>query len=104
MIDKNGREIKSGDVVIVEGAYFDRHNGRYVVTHSPGDEHWSGKDHCMVKIKRNGKVSTGKYRHCFWPIMNTINNRDKKIEAKEWNREHATIEVVGFMGIPYDEL
>ena len=99
MLDKNGNKIKTGDVVIVDGAYVNRHNGRYVVTHSPGDKGWSGGYHCMHKVKMNGTPCKAKYSLCFWPIMQTMNNRDEKIKAKKWDAEHATIEVVGHMDV-----
>ena len=42
MLDKNGVEIKTGDIVEISGAYFKNDNGLYFVTHSPGDPTWSG--------------------------------------------------------------
>lgn len=104
MMDKNGKEIVTGDVVLVEGAYFQRHNGRYVVTHSPGDKSWSGTDYCMHKIGMNGKPLKGKYKTCFWPICNFTNNREEKLKAKAWNVEHATIEIIGHMEVPEELL
>lgn len=43
MLDKNGVEIKTGDIVEISGAYFKNDNGLYFVTHSPGDPTWSGR-------------------------------------------------------------
>ena len=94
MLDKNGIEIKTGDVVKIEGAYFKNDNGFWFVEHSAGDADWCGSDHGLVKISKSGKISTAKRNLCFWPIMITTNSYEKRVEAKAWNQEHATIEVV----------
>lgn len=93
MLDKNGIEIKTGDVVEITGAYFKNDNGLYYVERSAGDPTWCGKDHSLRKISKTGKISTAKYNICFWPIMITTNSWEKRIAAKAWNEEHATIEV-----------
>ena len=69
MLDKNGIEIKTGDIVEITGAYFKNDNGLYYVEHS---------------AKRN---------ICFWPIGIFTNSYETRITAKAWNKEHATIEV-----------
>ena len=92
MKDKNGVEIKTGMIVEISGAYFKNDNGLYYVEHSPGDPGWCGKDHCLKKISKAGKISTAKYNICFWPIMVTVNG-PKYYDAKRWNEEHAIIEV-----------
>ena len=92
MTDKNGIEIKTGMIVEISGAYFKNDNGLYYVEHSPGDPGWCGKDHCLKKISKAGKISKAKYSLCFWPIMVTVNG-PKYYDAKAWNAEHATIEV-----------
>lgn len=92
MKDKNGVEIKTGMIVEISGAYFKSDNGLYYVEHSPGDPGWCGKDHCLKKISKAGKVSKAKYNICFWPIMVTVSG-PKYYEAKRWNAENATIEV-----------
>lgn len=93
MTDKNNIEIKTGDIVEITGAFFKTDNGLYFVTASPGDPSWSGRDHCLKKISRKGKISTAKYNSCFWPIGVFINDRAKAAEARRWNKEHAQIEV-----------
>ncbi len=93
MTDKNGIEIKTGDVVEVTGAYFKNDNGLYFVQHSPGDPNWCGKDHCLCRIKRTGELSTAKNNLCFWPVAVFVSSRAKAAEANAWNREHAEIEV-----------
>lgn len=93
MFDKNGIEIKTGNIVEVSGAFFKNDNGLYFVEHSPGDPGWSGRDHCLKKISKSGKISTAKKNICFWPISVFVSSRAKSAEAKSWNAEHATIEV-----------
>ena len=94
MLDKNGKEIRTGDVVRISGAYFKNDNGTYFVTSSPGDPTWCGRDHSMTKICRNGRISTAKYNICFWPIGAFVTDRAKRAAANVHNREHATIEVI----------
>ena len=96
MTDKNNRTMKTGDVVEITGAYFKNDNGLYFVEHTPGDPNWSGRDHCLRRIKRNGELSTAKDNICFWPISAFVNSRDKRAAANEWNREHAEIEIKTF--------
>ena len=96
MNDKNNRTMKTGDVVEITGAYFKNDNGLYFVEHTPGDPNWSGRDHCLRRIKRNGELSTAKDNICFWPISAYVNSRDKRAAANQWNREHAEIEIKRF--------
>ena len=96
MTDKNNRTMKTGDVVEITGAYFKNDNGLYFVEHTPGDPNWSGRDHCLRRIKRNGELSTAKDNICFWPIHTFVNSRDKRAAANQWNREHAKIEIKTF--------
>jgi hypothetical protein len=96
MNDKNNRPMKTGDVVEITGAYFKNDNGLYFVEHTPGDPNWSGRDHCLRRIKRNGELSTAKDNICSWPISAFVNSRDKRAAANEWNREHAEIEIKTF--------
>lgn len=93
MLDKNGVEIKTGQVVKITGAYFKNDNGLYFVTRSPGDPGWCGSDHSLTKISKAGKISKAKYNLCFWPIISTVSDRFKSAEARAWNKEHAQIEV-----------
>lgn len=96
MTDKNNRTMKTGDVVEITGAYFKNDNGLYFVEHTPGDPNWSGRDHCLRRIKRNGELSTAKDNLCFWPIHAFVNSRDKRAAANQWNQEHAEIEIKTF--------
>lgn len=94
MLDKNGVEIKTGDVVRITGAYFRNDNGLWYVDNSPGDPTWSGNDYSLGRLQKNGKLSTARHNICFWPIMVCVNDRYKAAEAREWNNAHAEIEVV----------
>ena len=96
MTDKNNRTMKTGDVVEITGAYFKNDNGLYFVEHTPGDPNWSGRDHCLRRIKRNGELSTAKDNLCFWPISAYVNSLDKRAAANQWNQEHAEIEIKAF--------
>ena len=96
MTDKNNRHMKTGDVVEITGAYFKNDNGLYFVEHTPGDPDWSGRDHCLRRIKRNGELSTAKDNICFWPISAFVNSRDKRAAANQWNQAHAEIEIKTF--------
>jgi hypothetical protein len=94
MIDKNGIEMKTGDIVKVEGAYFKNDNGYYFILHTPGDPSWLGNDHCLQKIGKRGKLSMTKYNLAFWPLASFCSDRMKNIESDIHNREHTTIEVI----------
>ena len=94
MIDINGREIRTGDIVKISDAYFKNDNGIYFVTNSPGDTGWSGRDYCLKKLCKNGKMSNTKHNIGFWPISIFVSNREKRIEGNRWNKENAKIEII----------
>lgn len=94
MIDRIGVELKTGDTVKIEGAFFKNDNGYYYVESSPGDPTWSGSDYGLRKIRRNGMISTAKHSVAFWPLKAFTSNRAKNIEARIHNEHHATIEIV----------
>ena len=94
MTDKNGIEMKTGMTVRITGAYFKNDNGLYFVDNSPGDPTWCGSDYSLKKIRRNGQLSTAKGSVCFWPICYFCSDQAKNAAAREWNAEHAQIEVV----------
>lgn len=93
MLDKNGVEIKTGQIVEITGAYFKNDNGLYFVTRSPGDPGWCGSDYSLTKISKTGKISKAKYNLCFWPISVFVSDHFKAAEARTWNKEHAQIEI-----------
>lgn len=94
MRDKNGTEIRKGDIVEVSGGFFKSDNGRFVVRHVPGDPDWFGRDCSLRRLNKNGTESKAKGRTAFWPIFVTVNG-PKRWEAKEHNEKFATVEVVG---------
>lgn len=95
MTDKNGKQIKTGDIVKIEGGYFKADNGTFLVEKSPGDPNWLGSDYCLKKCNKKGIESESKYSTAFWPIFVTVSSREKTIAARQHNKEHATIEVIG---------
>lgn len=99
MLDKNGVEIRTGDVVRISGAFFKNDNGLYYVENSPGDPSWSGGDHSLRKISKAGKISVAKHNICFWPIFVCVSDRAKSAEARAWNKAHAEIEVVAIQNM-----
>lgn len=100
-MDKNGKKIKTGDIVRIEGGYFKADNGIFVVKHSPGDPSWNGSDYCLTKCNKKGVESGTKYATAFWPIMITTNSYQKRVEARAHNKEYATIEIIGSVKV-YD--
>ena len=94
MNDINGVEMKTGDIVRIANAYFKNDNGVYFIAHTPEDASWCGSDYSLRKMCNNGKISTAKYSLAFWPLSAFTSNRLKNAECHEWNKEHATIEVI----------
>lgn len=94
MVDKNGRQIQTGDVVLVSGGYFKSDNGLFAVIHAPGDPGWYGESCCLNKLCRSGKLSEGKYATAFWPIAVNAGSWRTKMDAKSWNAANAEILVV----------
>lgn len=94
MVDKNGRKIQTGDVVLVSGGYFKSDNGLFAVIHAPGDPDWYGESCCLNKLCKSGKLSEGKYATAFWPIAVNAGSWCTKMDAKSWNAANAEILVV----------
>lgn len=94
MVDKNGRQIQTGDVVLVSGGYFKSDNGLFAVIHAPGEPYWYGERCRLNRLCKSGKLSEGKYATAFWPIMVIAPGWRKGRDAKTWNAANAEILVV----------
>lgn len=95
MKDKNNVQVKAGDIVRIEGAFFKNDNGLYYVEQDGTNKAYCGGDNLtLYKICKNGKLSTTKHNICFFPIHSTVSDYVKTAQANAWNKEHATIEVV----------
>jgi hypothetical protein len=94
MTDKNGTELRTGDVVLVSGAYFANDNGLFFVEKSPGDPVWSGDDYLLRRITKKGEPSKGRKSISFYPIQIFTNSHEIRRKANAWNSEHVTIEVL----------
>lgn len=94
MKDQNNVEIRTGDVVRIDGAYFKHNNGLFVVTNCPGDPSWSGRDVCYKRICKNGEMSISRDSTGFWPMSYFCSDAKKNRAAREHDKEHATITIV----------
>ena len=94
LTDKNGREMKTGDIVKIENAFFKNDNGYYFIDRTPGDRSWTGSDYSLKKISKSGKISTAARNIAFWPLWACTNNHDKNAAAREHNKQFATIEII----------
>lgn len=94
MTDKNNIEMRTGDIVKIENAYFKNDNGYYFIDATPGDPSWSGHDYSLKKIGKRGKISTASHNIAFWPLWACCSDRSKNAAAKQHNDQFATIEVV----------
>ena len=93
MLDMNGIEIRTGQIVEISGAFFQNDNGYYFVECAPGDPDWCGKYYSLKKVTKKGKISTAKRNLCSWPIGIYVSDPWKRMSAKEWNEKNAKIEV-----------
>lgn len=94
LTDKNNREMKTGDIVKIENAYFKNDNGYYYIAHTPGDITWCGSDYSLKKINKSGKISTAARSIAFWPLKAFCNDKLKNAAANEHNKQYATIEII----------
>jgi hypothetical protein len=97
--DKNGIDLRTGQIVKIEGGFFKRDNGLFVIKHSPNDPQWGGNDYCIYKCNKKGIESKSKYATAFYPLMVTVNSREQYLLAKEHNKINVTIEVVGEVNV-----
>ena len=95
LLDKNGVEIRTGDIVRVTGSYVKSDNRVYFVDCSPGDPCWTGIDYSLLALNsKTGELSQAKYRYAFWPLQTFCDSAKLRREAEAWNRDHAQIEVI----------
>lgn len=107
MLDKNGKEMGTGDIVMITGSYFAIDNGKWLIARSPGDDGWNYEDYKIRKITPRGKLSTSRYHVNYWPIRRNGRNSFERLSnscerrlAMIYNRKHAMIEVIGHMEAP----
>lgn len=94
MLDKNGIEMITGNIVEIKNALFKNDNGIYFIANSPGDASWCGSDYGLTKMCKNGKLSTSDRNIAFWPLISFTNNRQKNADSKVHNAINATIEII----------
>ena len=96
MNDKNGKELRCGDIVLISNAYFKNDNGYWFVEQDGHNKAYSsGPDSLTLqKVGKTGKVSTCKGHIAFWPLISFCSDYQKNVAARAWNLEHATIEKV----------
>lgn len=95
MTDKNGKTIRTGDVVRVSGGYFKNSNGLFYVSRgqdAPGCENY--KDIWLHKISKKGEISESGAASQSWPLTSYCSDSRKNREAAEHNRQNARIELV----------
>lgn len=97
MLDKNGVTIKAGDIVCVEGGYFKTDNGLFFVEQDGTNPSYLADDTqiTLKRICKNGRLSTAKNATAFFPLKSFCSDYMLRRMAREWNEDHATIEVVG---------
>ncbi len=94
MTDRNNVEIRTGDIVYVEGTYFQDDTGVFLVTRSPGDPCWVGDSYSLNRLVGKGKISTAANSVSSWPVRSYVTNHGVREEADRWNRDNATIRVM----------
>lgn len=96
MLDKNGVKVKAGDIVRVEGGYFNNSNGLFFVIQdgtNPGNLADDTRV-TLLRLCKNGRLSKAKDSLCMFPPACYCNDRMKRMVVRRWNAEHAAIEVV----------
>lgn len=96
MFDKNGIRIQAGDIVRITGAYFKTNNACYFVEQDGTNPGYAANDTevTLSKICKNGKISTAKYAITFFPLKSFTSDPKKSAAAAEWDKKHATIEII----------
>ena len=89
MNDSNGREIRTGDIVTVSGAYFKTSNGLFYVSNLDTERSlW------LHRVKKNGEICVSSASSTqSWPLTGYCSDARKNREARLHNAEHARIEI-----------
>jgi hypothetical protein len=88
MNDINNKEILENSVVEIRGAYSKADNGLWLVESVHADRLW------LQKLNKDMSKSKGTYNTKNWPLRSYSNDRFKRCEMNQYNREHATIEML----------
>jgi len=97
MTDKNGKEIRTGNVVEISGAFFKNDNGRFIVQRSPDDDvpnYGRRENYTLRKLNKNGTIKKGRYNLIFWPLSVCVNSFKLGSDARKHNAENAKIEII----------
>lgn len=86
--DINNKEIVSGYVVEIKGAYSKSDNGLWYVDHSSDRVVW------LQKLNKDMSKAKGKYSSKSWPLRSYANDPWKRREINEYNDANATIEML----------
>lgn len=87
--DINNNQLKVGQVVEIKGGYFKNSNGTFKITNVYDNNSCS-----MVRRNKNGQPSKAIGNLQFYPLVSTVSNRQKQIEANQHNEKYASIEII----------
>lgn len=92
--DSNNKEIRTGDIVTISGAYFKSSNGLFFVEHGPDFPDSRGSDLWLRRIKKNGELTVNNAKSVeSWPLRSYCSDRVKNREARLHNEQNAKITV-----------
>ena len=95
MKDSNGREIRTGDIVEISGAYFKTSNGRFFVSSGPDMPGEGGGSLWLRRVKKNGEICVNSATSSeSWPPHSYCSDRRKNAEARAHNEQNARITVI----------
>lgn len=99
MNDKNGIELRTGQIVEITGGFFKADNGRFAIVETITGEGENGcwQQYSLRKVTKKNEFAITKYTQAFWPIAPNKNGYETKKKADAHNKEHAQIEVVDEM-------
>lgn len=88
MVDKNGIELRLGDIVKTSGTYFTSDSGYWFVSSVSWDSVW------LRKIGKRGNISSSRNSTGSWPPSYYCSDSSKNHAAWEHDKDHAEIELV----------